>query len=112
MAGKKKTKNDRQKKDSGKKDGGQVRAAKVVESTAPVAKAVAVAKVVEPIADNVAEVVVPSAESARRGALTEMVPVRFDKQMLADVRERAADDHRSVSSWIRRAVDVELQRGS
>ena len=51
-----------------------------------------------------------TAEPARRGALTEMVPVRFDTQMLADVRARAASDHRSVSSWIRRAVDLELQR--
>jgi hypothetical protein len=47
----------------------------------------------------------------RRGALTEMVPVRFDAPTLAEVKQAAADDHRSVSSWIRRAVDLELQRG-
>ena len=53
-----------------------------------------------------------TAEPARRGALTEMVPVRFDTQMLADVRARAASDHRSVSSWIRHAVDLELRTRS
>ena len=49
------------------------------------------------------------AEPISRGTLTEMVPVRFDPQTLADVHWRAADDHRSVSSLIRRAVDQELQ---
>ena len=48
-------------------------------------------------------------EPGARGTLTEMVPVRFDPQTLAAVRKRAADDHRSVSSWIRHAVDQELQ---
>jgi hypothetical protein len=97
--GKKKSKHDRPKKVSGKKDGGQGHVVEAVEPEAPV------------VADVVTEVAAPSAEPARRGALTEMVPVRFDPQMLADVRQRAADDHRSVSSWIRRAVDLELQRG-
>jgi hypothetical protein len=45
-----------------------------------------------------------------RGRLTEMVPVRFDLPTLTTMRERAAEDHRSVSSWIRRAVDHELGR--
>lgn len=35
-----------------------------------------------------------------------LVPVRFPQDMLAKVRERAAADDRSVSSWIRRAVDM------
>ncbi len=47
---------------------------------------------------------------AQRLPLTEMVPVRFDSEMLAAVRARAAADHRSVSAWIRRAVDLELHR--
>jgi hypothetical protein len=39
-----------------------------------------------------------------------MVPVRFDPETLAAIKRRAADDRRSVSSWIRRAVDIELDR--
>ena len=46
----------------------------------------------------------------RRARLTEMVPIRFDEQTLLEVKQRAADDQRSVSSWIRRAVDVALDR--
>jgi hypothetical protein len=48
------------------------------------------------------------APQRRRGRLTEMVPVRFPPEILAEVRRRAGDDDRSVSSWIRRAVDHEL----
>ena len=45
----------------------------------------------------------------RRGkGLTEMVPVRFPPDMLAAVRQRADDEDRSVSNWIRRAVEHEL----
>lgn len=46
----------------------------------------------------------------RRSTLTEMVPVRFAPETLAEVRRRARDDDRSVSSWIRRAVDHELEQ--
>lgn len=46
----------------------------------------------------------------RRPKLTEPVPVRFDQTLLDQVRERAAADDRSVSSWIRRAVEHELHR--
>lgn len=46
----------------------------------------------------------------RRARLTEMVPVRFAPETLADVRRRAGEDDRSVSSWIRRAVENELER--
>jgi predicted HicB family RNase H-like nuclease len=46
----------------------------------------------------------------RRARLTEMLPVRFPPETLADVRRRAGEDDRSVSSWIRRAVEKELQR--
>ncbi len=46
----------------------------------------------------------------RRGKLSEMVPVRFPPELLDGVRRRAGDDDRSLSSWIRRAVEHELQR--
>ncbi len=48
----------------------------------------------------------------RRGAarLGPPVPVRFPEDLLTRVRQRAAADDRSVSSWIRRAVEHELQR--
>ncbi len=46
----------------------------------------------------------------RRSRLTEMVPVRFPPETLAEVHRRADEDDRSVSSWIRRAVEHELGR--
>lgn len=46
----------------------------------------------------------------RRARLSEPVPVRFSETLLAEVRNRAAADDRSVSSWIRRAVEHELRR--
>ncbi len=46
----------------------------------------------------------------RRSRLTEMVPVRFPPETLVEVRRRAGDDDRSVSSWIRRAVEHELEK--
>jgi hypothetical protein len=42
--------------------------------------------------------------------LSELVPVRFDPAMIDEVRSRAYADDRSVSAWIRRAVDRELRR--
>jgi hypothetical protein len=42
--------------------------------------------------------------------LDAMVPVRFRSDVLAEVRRRAEADQRSVSSWIRLAVDEELRR--
>lgn len=42
--------------------------------------------------------------------LTAPIPVRFPPELLEEIRRRAADDDRSVSSWIRRAVEHELQR--
>lgn len=47
----------------------------------------------------------------RRSKLTELVPVRFPPETLAEVRRRAGEDDRSVSSWIRRAVEHELGQG-
>jgi hypothetical protein len=47
----------------------------------------------------------------RRGArLTAPIPVRFPPELLEEIRRRAGEDDRSVSSWIRRAVEHELQR--
>lgn len=46
----------------------------------------------------------------RRPRLSEMVPVRFPPEIMSEVRRRAEDDDRSVSSWIRRAVERELNR--
>jgi len=48
----------------------------------------------------------------RRPRLSEPVPVRFPETLLAEVRERAAADDRSVSSWIRRAVEHELRKSA
>ncbi|MGH9300567.1 MAG: CopG family transcriptional regulator [Acidimicrobiales bacterium] len=48
----------------------------------------------------------------RRSKLTEVVPVRFAPEVLDEIRRRAGDDDRSVSSWIRRAIDQELGQRS
>lgn len=46
----------------------------------------------------------------RKSKLSEAVPVRFPEDLLSEVRQRAAADDRSVSNWIRRAVEHELSR--
>jgi len=46
----------------------------------------------------------------RRGNLSEMVPVRFDPETLEALRAAAEAEDRSVSSWIRRAVEHELDQ--
>jgi hypothetical protein len=46
----------------------------------------------------------------RRPRLGPPVPVRFSDELLDQVREQAAADDRSVSSWIRLAVEHELKR--
>lgn len=46
----------------------------------------------------------------RKSRLTTPVPVRFSDEVLAQVKARADADDRSVSSWIRRAVEHELNR--
>lgn len=48
----------------------------------------------------------------RRGRLGAPVPVRFPADLLEKVRGAAAAEDRSVSSWIRRAVEHELERES
>jgi len=45
----------------------------------------------------------------RRRRLTATVPVRFPAELLEQVRAAAAAEDRSVSSWIRRAVESELR---
>ena len=52
----------------------------------------------------------PQGPARRRARLTEMVPVRFPAETLEEVRRRADADDRSVSGWIRRAVEHELER--
>ena len=56
-------------------------------------------------------------DSARPGQspeheLTELVPVRFPPETLAKIRDAADADDRSVSAWIRPAVDHELEHGA
>ena len=46
----------------------------------------------------------------RKATLTAPVPVRFDPEVLEVVKRLAEADGRSVSSWVRRAVDHELHR--
>jgi predicted HicB family RNase H-like nuclease len=54
---------------------------------------------------------VPQGPPVRRQArLGAPVPVRFPEDLLQEVRDRAAADDRSVSQWIRRAVEHELAR--
>lgn len=45
-----------------------------------------------------------------RRRLTATVPVRFPADVLEQIRAAAAAEDRSVSSWIRRAVEHELGR--
>lgn len=46
----------------------------------------------------------------RRARLSNPVPVRLPLPVLEQVRERARADDRSVSSWVRRAIEHELNR--
>lgn len=50
------------------------------------------------------------ARRRKRSKLTEMVPVRFPPETLEEIRRLAEADDRSVSSWIRRAVEHELEQ--
>jgi hypothetical protein len=55
----------------------------------------------------------PQGPARRRNSkLTELVPVRFPPETLAKIRDAADADDRSVSAWIRRAVDRELEQTS
>lgn len=44
----------------------------------------------------------------RKSRFTELVPVRFTPEVLESMRRLAEEEERSVSSWIRRAVDAAL----
>jgi predicted HicB family RNase H-like nuclease len=46
----------------------------------------------------------------RRTKLSDPVPVRLPIEILEEVRKRAEADDRSISSWVRRAVEHELNR--
>jgi len=48
----------------------------------------------------------------RSPRLSAMVPVRFPPELLDEVRRRAEADDRSLSSWIRRAVEHELRNSA
>jgi predicted HicB family RNase H-like nuclease len=48
----------------------------------------------------------------RRKRMGEPVPVRFPEDLLTRIKEEADADDRSVSSWIRRAVEHELERNA
>jgi hypothetical protein len=48
----------------------------------------------------------------RPSRLTEVVPVRFPADLLEEIRRRADADDRSLSAWIRRAVERELRRSA
>lgn len=52
----------------------------------------------------------PPVRRRARAAMGDPVPVRFPADLLEAVRDQAAADDRSVSSWIRRAVEHELTR--
>ncbi len=53
----------------------------------------------------------PQGPARRRNSkLSELVPVRFPPETLAKIRDAADADDRSVSAWIRRAVDHELEQ--
>lgn len=49
------------------------------------------------------------AQRRTRSKLTEIVPVRFPPETLEEIRRLAEADDRSVSSWIRRAVEDTLE---
>ena len=45
----------------------------------------------------------------RQSRLSAIVPVRFPPELLDEIRRGAEADDRSLSSWIRRAVEHELR---
>jgi predicted HicB family RNase H-like nuclease len=50
------------------------------------------------------------AATRRRPRNSAALPIRLPAEMLDEVRRRAAADDRSVSSWVRRAIEHELSR--
>jgi predicted HicB family RNase H-like nuclease len=49
------------------------------------------------------------ARRRQKSRLSAMVPVRFPPELLEEARRRADADDRTLSSWIRRAVEHELR---
>lgn len=52
----------------------------------------------------------PQGKPRRRARLSAPIPVRFSAEQMAEIKQRADADDRSVSAWIRRAVEHELAR--
>ena len=50
------------------------------------------------------------ARRRKRSNLTEVIPVRFSPETIDEIRRLAEADDRSVSSWIRRAVEHEIEQ--
>ena len=48
----------------------------------------------------------------RKAKLTAPIPVRFPEATMEEIKKRAEADDRSVSAWIRRAVEAELHRSA
>ena len=46
----------------------------------------------------------------RRARVSDPIPVRLPPELLERVRKAAEDDDRSISAWIRRAVEHELAK--
>jgi len=46
----------------------------------------------------------------RRARMSDPIPVRLPPELLERVRKAAEDDDRSMSAWIRRAIEHELAK--
>jgi hypothetical protein len=55
---------------------------------------------------------VPAGPGRRRASktLSTHVPIRFTQEVIAEVKQLAEKDRKSVSSWIRDAVEAEIER--
>jgi len=53
---------------------------------------------------------VPAGPGRSRTAKSTHVPIRFTPEMIADVKQLAEEDRKTVSSWVRDVVGAELDR--
>jgi hypothetical protein len=53
---------------------------------------------------------VPAGPGRSRTAKSTHVPIRFTPEMIADVKQLAEKDRKTVSSWIRDVVEEEVER--
>jgi hypothetical protein len=55
---------------------------------------------------------VPAGPARRRASqpLSTHVPIRFSAEVIAEVKQFADNDHKTVSSWIRDVVEAEVER--